>query len=53
MGDTVSVVLEPEAEDLVADEPQPQDLLTIEIRAVDKHVPSQVFVAVRAEEVQR
>jgi CBS domain containing-hemolysin-like protein len=53
VGDTVSVVLEPEAEDLVADEPQPQDLLTIEIRAVDKHVPSQVFVAVRAEEVQR
>lgn len=53
VGDTVAVALEPEAADLVADEPQPQDLLTIEIRAVDKHVPSSVFVAVRAEEAQR
>jgi CBS domain containing-hemolysin-like protein len=54
VGDTVAVALDPEAADLVADEPQPQDLLTIEIRAVDKHVPSSVFVAVRTEEeVQR
>jgi CBS domain containing-hemolysin-like protein len=53
VGDQVAIPLEPEAADLVADEPQPRDVLTIEIRAVDKHVPSSVFVAVRPEEVQR
>ena len=36
----------------MADEPPPRDVLTIEIRAVDKHVPSSVFLAVRPEEVQ-
>jgi CBS domain containing-hemolysin-like protein len=52
IGDHLAIPLEPEAADLVADEPQPRDLLTIEIRAVDKHVPSSVFLAVRPEEAQ-
>jgi magnesium and cobalt exporter, CNNM family len=52
IGEHVAIPLEPEAADLVADEPQPRDLLTIEIRAVDKHVPSSVFLAVRPEEAQ-
>ena len=53
VGDRVLIPLEPEAADLVADEPQPRDLLTIEVRAVDKHVPSSVFLAIRPEEEQR
>jgi CBS domain containing-hemolysin-like protein len=53
VGDLLAIPLEPEAADLVADEPQPRDLLTIEIRAVDKHVPSSVFLAVRPEETER
>ena len=52
IGDHLAIPLEPEAADLVADEPHPRDLLTIEIRAVDKHVPSSVFLAVRPEEPQ-
>lgn len=50
IGDQVTIVLQPEASDLVAEEPQPQDVLTIEVRAVDKHVPSSVFIAVRPEQ---
>jgi CBS domain containing-hemolysin-like protein len=52
VGDRVAIPLEPEVADLMADEPPPRDVLTIEIRAVDKHVPSSVFLAVRPEEVQ-
>jgi len=52
VGDRVAIPLEPEIADLMADEPPPRDVLTIEIRAVDKHVPSSVFLAVRPEEVQ-
>ena len=52
VGDQVVIPLEPEAADLVADEPQPQDSLVIEVRTVDKHVPATVFVAIRTEEVQ-
>lgn len=51
VGDQVVIPLEPEAADLVADEPQPQDCLVIEVRTVDKHVPATVFVAIRTEEI--
>ena len=53
VGEQVAITLEPEIADLVADEPQPPDVLTIEIRAVDRHVPSSVFLAVRPEESAR
>jgi CBS domain containing-hemolysin-like protein len=52
VGDRVLIPLEQEAADLVADETPPGDELVIEVRGVDKHVPSSVFVAVR-EEVRR
>lgn len=49
VGDRVLIPLEQEAADLVADETPPGDELVIEVRGVDKHVPSSVFVAVREE----
>lgn len=49
-GDRVVIPLDPEAEDLVADEPEPDDVLVIEVRQVEKHVPATVFVAIRTED---
>lgn len=50
VGETVVITLPPEAADLVTDDPAPDDVLVIEIREVEKHVPATVFVAVRTEE---
>ena len=53
VGDQVQIPLEQEAADLVAAETPPTDVLVIEVRAVDKHVPATVFVAIRPEVAQR
>ena len=53
VGDHVAIPLPPEAVDLVAAEMPPQDVLFIEVREVEKHVPATVFVAIRIEEATR
>ena len=45
VGDTVTLVLRPDAADVIADEDPPLKALTMEVRGVDKHVPASVFVA--------
>ncbi|MGB3481739.1 MAG: hemolysin family protein [Mycobacterium sp.] len=52
VGQRVVVPLEPEAEDLVADEPEPPDLLNMEVRSIEKHVPASVFVAIRPQQLE-
>ncbi|MBF6235922.1 HlyC/CorC family transporter [Nocardia otitidiscaviarum] len=46
VGDTVDVELPPDPGELVADTPPTPRVLHAEVRAVDKHVPAQVFVTV-------
>lgn len=46
VGERVVVPLDLLPDDLVADEPGVPDQLVIEIRAVDRHVPSSVFLAI-------
>lgn len=53
VGDRIAIPLSPEAEDLVADEPPPDDELVIEIRSIEKRVPATVFVAVRVAQEPR
>lgn len=49
VGDTVRVPLPADPADLVADRPSPPRSLEVEVRAVDKHVPSSLFVTVYAD----
>lgn len=49
VGDTVTVQLPADPADLVADEPPPPTYLDIEVRAVDKHVPSALFATVHTD----
>lgn len=48
-GERVTVELDPLPDDLLTDEDSPPDLLILEVRAVHRHVPSTVFMAVRSE----
>ncbi|MGW0044004.1 hemolysin family protein [Rhodococcus sp. NPDC003348] len=48
-GDTLSIRLPVDPADLVADEPPPPTSLHVEVRAVEKHVPSSLFVTVRTD----
>ncbi|MFF0817022.1 hemolysin family protein [Rhodococcus sp. NPDC003318] len=49
-GDTVEIALPTDPADLVADEPQAPTFLRVTVRAVDKHVPSSLFVTVHTGE---
>lgn len=50
VGDTIVVDLPDDPADLVADAPGRRLELQVEVRAVDRHVPSSLFVTVREEE---
>lgn len=45
VGDVVDVALSATATDLLAEEPPPQRVLRAEVRAVDRHVPAELAVA--------
>jgi CBS domain containing-hemolysin-like protein len=51
VGDTVTIALPTDPADLIANEPPPPESLHVEVRGVDKHVPSSLFVTV-AEDVK-
>lgn len=50
VGDVVDVALAPDPHDLVADEPGPIRTLRVEVREVDKHVPSLLHVSVESKD---
>jgi magnesium and cobalt exporter, CNNM family len=45
----VTVRLPADPADLVADEPPPPTYLDVEVRAIDKHVPSALFATVHTD----
>ncbi len=51
VGDTVTVAVDPDPADLVHESAPPAKYLVAEVRAVDKHVPSSVFVTLQTDEV--